>query len=86
MEDFLKPLEGIQDIETPAYLFQHIQQKIEYTSKNQISGKTSILLVASFLLLFSANMVFIFNHRVATKEDTILAKVFRFAPDNNLYQ
>lgn len=86
MEDFLKPLEGIQDIETPLYLFQQIQQKIESTSKNQISDKTSILLVASFLLLLSANIVFIFNHKTATKEETILTKVFQFAPDNNLYQ
>lgn len=86
MEDFLKPLENIKQVEAPLFLFTRIQQRIQNEFDNHVSMKLVYSIAASFVILLSINAFTMFQQNLSSKEEANIAQAFQLMPDNNLYK
>lgn len=86
MEDFLKPLENIKQVEAPPFLFNRIQQRIQNEFDNHVSMKLVYSIAASFVILLSINAFTMFQQNLSSKEEANIAQAFQLMPDNNLYK
>jgi len=86
MEDFLKSLESIKQVEAPPFLFTRIQQRIQNELDNRVPMKLVYSIAASFVILLSINAFTMLQHNHSTKEEANIAQAFQFMPDNNLYK
>ncbi len=86
MEDFLKPLENIKQVEAPPFLFTRIQQRIQNEFDNHVSMKLVYSIAASFVILLSINAFTMFQQNLSSKEEANIAQAFQLMPDNNLYK
>jgi len=86
MEDFLKPLESIKQIEASPYLFTRIQQRIQNKLDNRVPMRTAYSMAASFVILLSINAFVLTQNNKTKMEETNIAESFQLMPDNNLYK
>jgi len=86
MEDFLKPLESIKQIEASPYLFTRIQQRIQNKLDNRVPMRTAYSMAASFVILLSINAFVLMQNNNTKMEETNIAESFQLMHDNNLYK
>lgn len=82
---FLKPLDTIQEVETPPFLLTRIHQRIEAIKANQISPKLAWGLAVSFSFLLIMNMV-ILNGNRKEKHENNLVESLHISTNNDLYK
>lgn len=86
MENFLKPLESIKQVEAPPFLYTRIQQRIQKELSDHFSLQTAYSIAAIFVVLFALNILIMVNNRTSSVEVNNIAMSFHLMPDNNLYQ
>ena len=82
---FFRPLESIQSVEAPEFLFTRIQQRIEVLKADLVSPKKVWTAVAAFAVLIVINLYAIRHSNISSHERNI-AQVFQLMPSNNLYE
>ena len=86
MEDFLKPLEKVTKVETPAFLYTRIQQRIRNKLDSRLAGRTVYSMAASFLILISLNVFAILKQDNTSSKDNNIASELGVSTDNYLYK
>ena len=86
LNDFLQPLDGIQNVEAPPFLFTRIQQRISEEKYGRVSAKSAYAIFASLILLLILNFYAITKIQSTNNRKSNLAEIFHIMPDNNLYQ
>jgi DNA integrity scanning protein DisA with diadenylate cyclase activity len=86
MEDFLKPLELIKQVEVPSFLFTRIKQKIQNELNGRISMKTAYSMLACFFILLSINVFVVVSNNKTKSAATNIGESFQLLPNNNLYK
>ena len=86
MEDFLKPLESIKQVEASPYLFTRIQQRIQNKLDNRVPMKLVYSIAASFVILLSINVFTMLQQNHSKNKEANIAQAFQLIPDNNLYK
>ncbi|MFZ1703816.1 MAG: hypothetical protein WAT79_05690 [Saprospiraceae bacterium] len=86
MEDFLKPLETIRQVEVPISLSSRIQQRIQYENENRVSLTYALSIAASFLIILSFNILAVTSSQTTSPQDITLVEVISLTPDNHLYK
>ena len=83
--NFIDKLENIQSVDTPAYLYTRIQEKIKKDNFSKMPKWMIYVLSASLAIILIVN---IFTVIITTKSDTqnkSLAEQMNLIPNNNLY-
>ena len=86
MNDILDPLNTINRIDTPAFLFTRLQEKIKNKEANFFSKKTTIAISISIMLIVLLNVFAITQLKDTNETKTSLIEQFQLLPNNTLYQ
>lgn len=84
MEQTLNKLSSIKKVETSAFLFHRIQQKIDSKGNNDISTKWFYTLAASVLILLSLNVFVVVKSKKKEAAITV-AKSMHLLNNENFY-
>jgi len=85
MEDILKPLETIQQVELPSNIYKQIHARIESELDNRLSNKAFLSMAAAFLVLVSLNILIVLNLNTSRDIDQNNAKYIYLISDNSIY-
>ncbi len=85
IENFLKPLENIETVETSPYLYTRIQQKITQVATMQMPIKVIWALGFTFSIIVLLNVLVIINKSKETSSEYNLANQMNLLPNNHLY-
>lgn len=83
MKQDLEILNNIQKVETPAFLYERIQQKITFEMSSKMPIKWTYAIAASIALLIYINIKVV--EKNSSKNNFNLAKSMNLITDNNLY-
>lgn len=86
MNDILDPLNTINRIDTPFFLYTRIQEKIKNKEANFFSKKTTMAISISFMLIVLLNVFAITQLKDTNETRTSLIEQFQLLPNNTLYQ
>ncbi len=86
MEDFLKTLESIKQVETPSHLYMRVQQKIKNKLNNSVSMRTAYSMAASLIFLIVLNSIIVMDSNKTKVTDSNIAESYQLLPSNNLYK
>lgn len=86
MNDILDPLNTINRIDTPFFLYTRIQEKIKNKEANFFSKKTTMAISISLMLIVLLNVFAITQLKDTNETRTSLIEQFQLLPNNTLYQ
>ena len=86
MNDILDPLNTINRIDTPFFLYTRIQEKIKNKEVNFFSKKTTMAISISLMLVVLLNVFAITQLKDTNETKTSLIEQFQLLPNNTLYQ
>ena len=86
MNDILDPLNTINRIDTPFFLYTRIQEKIKNKEVNFFSKKTTMAISISLMLVVLLNVFAIPQLKDTNENRTSLIEQFQLLPNNTLYQ
>lgn len=86
MNDILDPLNTINRIDTPFFLYTRIQEKIKNKEVNFFSKKTTMAISISLMLIVLLNVFAITQLKDTNETRTSLIEQFQLLPNNTLYQ
>ena len=86
MNDILDPLNTINRIDTPFFLYTRIQEKIKNKEANFFSKKTTMAISISLMLIVLLNVFAITQPKDTNETRTSLIEQFQLLPNNTLYQ
>lgn len=86
MNDILDPLNTINRIDTPFFLYTRIQEKIKNKEVNFFSKKTTMAISISLMLIVLLNVFAITQLKDTNETKTSLIEQFQLLPNNTLYQ
>jgi hypothetical protein len=86
IQDPFHPLENIQRVEAPEFLFTRIQQKIQQKKQHTLPPRFAWAVAASLLLILSLNLFVVFNSSRKAEEASNWTKSMNLVNDNSFYQ
>lgn len=86
LDNFLKPLELIEKVESPPFLLTRIQQKIKLQTANTIQPKIVWACSVSLALIVLLNVLVITRNHTTNEHERNLVETFQLMPDNNFYR
>ena len=82
----IDPLDKIQPVEAPPFLFTRIQQRIKNEQAARLTGKMTWALGLSFVLILAINVSAMVSAYKADHATPDLVKTFNLMQDNNIYR
>ncbi len=80
------PLDNIQAVEAPPFLFTRIQQRIKNEQATRLTPNMTWALGLSFVLILAINVTAMISAYKADHTSPDLVKTFNLMQDNNLYR
>lgn len=84
--DFLKPLEHINKVDAPEFLFTRIQQRIANVYTSTFTPRAAWSMGIAFVLILSVNIGIVLKNTKQKNTETTIAETMNLVPTNNLYR
>ena len=83
--DFLDPLQAVEKVEAPAFLFSRIEQKIDFIRENTVSKKVAVVWVTSVSMIVLFNLFILTQSSWIPTEKNNLLQSLQIQNSNSLY-
>lgn len=82
----IDPLEKIQSVEAPPFLYTRIQQRIKNDQATRLPWKVSWALSLSFLVILTVNVTAVVSASRTDHTASDLVKTLQMMQENNIYK
>ena len=85
INNFLDPLHAVEKVETPAFLYSRIEQKIQFIRENTISKKVGWTMITSVSMIVLFNIFILTQSSWIPTEKNNLLQSLQIQNSNSLY-